>query len=192
MELTTAQKATLTTYISTEPLLAQYLIVGSENAHQVYLFLNSPSTFQVWRTTTPVSDIHDNISWANFTPTNPISGAGTDAANWMAQCGLKQMNLQNLLSGASFNGQINTKKPNIRAGFQDCLTNLPSGAAGVARSGGWPAVQLVIQRAATFAEKQFATGTGTTALPGDLTFEGDVPENIVGSLIWTDLGIRRF
>jgi hypothetical protein len=125
--------------------------------------------FKVWRTLTSVSDISDAIIWANFTPSNPSAGGGTDVTNWLLACQGKQFNLQTLLSGREY---VNTSKPNIRAGLQDALTQVPSGVSGANKQAGWPAVQLVIQKVATNFERLFATGTGTEASPGNITLEG--------------------
>ena len=130
--------------------------------------------FQVWRTLTPSSDIFDAITWANFTPANPAAATDSlEAANihnWLLACQGKQFNLQILLSG--FTGQISTGKANIRSGLQDALTNVPSGAAGANKAGGWVNVQAVIQRNCNRLEKLFSTGIGTTASPATLVIEG--------------------
>ena len=156
-------------------------------------YLNAASTFQVWRTTTPVADIQDQVLWANFTPANPIAGAGQDVTNWLLACQGKQFNLQNLLNagGSSFNSGISTGKANIRAGLQDCCSQIPSGISGANKSGGWiGGIQLVIQRPATRLEKIFATGSGTSATPGDLVYEGAISITQTTGLVYNNDGTR--
>lgn len=123
--------------------------------------------FQVWRTQTNVNDIYDNVVWANFTPANPTIG-DLDYTNRALACQGKQFNLQTLL----YHESVNTSKTGIRAGLQDALTQIPSGAAGATKSGGWTNVLLVIQRPANILEKLFAVGTGTAALPATMEVEG--------------------
>ena len=64
--------------------------------------------------------------------------------------------------------------PNMRNAFQDCLTNVPSTAAGTNQAAGWVAVQAAMQRLANRAEKLYATGTGTTASPATMVVEGTI------------------
>lgn len=177
MIFTTAQKDTLLAYIKSQPDLDALRIQGSDNL--VADALNVPDgTFKVWNTTTPVGDIQDAINWSNFTPAVPALGAGLDYSNQALACQGKQFNLQLLLStGSGYNSGVSTGKANVRAGLQDALTGIPSGASGATRSGGWAAVQLVIQRFATRVEKLFATGTGTTASPASLVLEGSIHFN---------------
>lgn len=139
-------------------------------------WFNSPSTFIVWRSTTPVSDIANSINWANLTPENPVTGAGQDAVNWLSACQGKVLNLQTLLGGGV---SVATGKANIRAGLQDATSNIPSGIGGATKGGGWANIMASIQRPATNAEKALATGTGTALSPGNLTFEGRIQVNEV-------------
>lgn len=176
MAVTRPQAQILRAAILADPVVSLQVGVADQ---PILDWLNELTTFKVWRTTTPVSDIQDNIIWANFTPANPASLAGTDATNWLLACQGKQFNLQNLLSSGSFGSGISTNKANIRSGLQDALTSIPSGPAagpmnGTTRTGGWQQVQLAIQRPATRAEQILATGTGTQANPGDLTHDGEI------------------
>lgn len=185
MSLTAAQSALLHTAVLAEPTLVGK--VGVDDG-AVMTWLNALTTFVVWRGLTPVSDIQNAITWANFTPPNPLAGAGQDAANWCLACQGKQFNLQNILAGANgFNG-VSTGKANIRAGLQDALTAIPAGnAAGVMNGSlvgaGWLNVQTAIQRFATNAEKVLATGTGTTASPGDLGYDGNIAYSDINPIV---------
>jgi len=132
--------------------------------------LNQPADpdFMVWQTSTPTQNVFDAINWANMTPADAPDTTATWTNRALA-CQGKQFNLQTLLQGRE---SINSSKASIRAGLQDALTNLPSGAAGASRSGGWPAVQAAMQRKATRAEKALSTGTGSSASPAVMGYEG--------------------
>lgn len=176
--LNTAQSATLRAFIQADPVYS-LLPVTANSAETIAndMALNASPDFFVWRTTTPVSDIQDAVIWANFTPANPTAAVdlltGQNVLNWILACQGKQFNLQLLLSTTSFSSQgVATGRANIRSGLQDCLSSIPSGSAGATRSGGWNAVQLVIQRKANKLEKLFSTGTGSSASPASMAVDG--------------------
>lgn len=147
-----------------DPTFLEYKANGQTTMIQQFYNSNASPAFYVWRDTTPTSEIYDAINWANFTPAD-APDATAAWTNRSLACQGKQFNLQTLLSGRE---SINTGKTNIRAGLQDALTNIPSGAGGANAVGGWPAVKNAIQRPATRFEKLFATGTGTTNTPATL------------------------
>lgn len=139
----------------------------------LYNQLASPDYF-VWQTSVPVDAIADAIVFANMTPAQAPDG--TQAwANRALQCQGKQFNLQNLLLGKS---SINAAKANIRAAFQDCLTQLPSKSDGTNQAAGWVQVQLAMSRKATRVEKLLvnagAGGNGTQATPSTMGYEGAI------------------
>ena len=154
--------------INAEPSISACVTAGDHGC--IAAWFNTDSTFIVWKSHTNKDDVFDNVIWANFTPANPSSGAGQDATNWLMACQGKALNLQTLLNANT----ISSSKANVRAGIQDATTNIPSGINGANKSGGWTAIQTVMQRSATYAEKNLATGTGTTGSPGLLTFEGTI------------------
>lgn len=171
-QLTQAQIPTLHAAILANATALAF--VNASNDFALKDWLNSPTTFVVWKSYTLTQDIQEAIVGANFTPVNPITGQGQDAANWMIACQGKQMNLQ-LVLGTS--GTVATGKPNARAWLFDALTAVPSGKNvsnvmdGSTSNVGLANVKLICQRFATNAEKVFATGTGTSTTPGDLQFE---------------------
>ena len=172
-QLTRPQAVILRTALQNDPTISGQIGIADQ---PILDYLNAATTFKVWRTTTPVADIQDQVVWANFTPSNPTAApdvlSANNTLNWLLACQGKQFNLQNLLSAGN-SGGIATGKPNIRAGLQDACSQIPSGTGGLARTGGWTGgIQLIIQRAATKAEQLLATGTGTQASPGDLVFDG--------------------
>ena len=172
MPLTTAQIAILKAAITAEidPTFVALRQAGATGAMTEWY--NAPSTYVVWRSTTPAADIFDAIVWANLTPADTPDGT----AQWQNRslaCQGKQFNIQTLLAGRE---TIGSGKPNVRSGLQDALTNVPAGAAGANIAAGWAAVRVAMQRAATRAEKLYATGLGTAATPGVLGFEGGLVE----------------
>ena len=191
MMLTGAQHDTLTAYITATLPNASTLATTTNGIHTILAHVNSPTTFIVWRSFTPATDIVNAINWPNLTPANPIAGSGQDAGNWLLACQGKQFNLQILLSlgtGIGAGQGIDSTKANIRAGFQDALTNIPSGVNGALKSGGWPAVNAAMQRVATHGEVAFATGSGTTSSPGLLGYEGIIQDSDIYMAIFNDDG----
>jgi hypothetical protein len=172
MSLTGAQVTAIQTFLLATPSIMPAVRAGQTDV--VTGFLNADSTMKVWRTFTNINDINNNINWANFTPSTIATGGGQDAMNFMLACQGKQFNLQNLINSANRSGQLATGLGNIRAGLQDSLTGIQSGAAGAILGGGWANVQLAIQRFASNYESLFATGTGTQASPASLVYEGPI------------------
>lgn len=188
-------------YVLADPLLNTYpqSQVGADLISQAMNVAAVPEFF-VYRTDALVIDIYDQITWANFTPNDlppvaAIPSAPTTAETyaldlWRArslQCQGKQFNLQTMLMGRIY---TNAAKASIRAGLQDALTAIPSGAAGVNRSGGWANVQTALYRKAVLGEKIVSTGTGSAASPATMpaTGEGTIGlDEIMAIMGWTYL-----
>lgn len=174
MALTSAQLTTLKAFINgdaninTQPLNTNGAIVIAAYMNT----LTSPNFF-VYRTNIPVQEIYDQITWANLTPVD-APDLTQQWANRSLACQGKQFNLQIILQGQ---GSINAAKSNVRAGLQDALTNVPSGATGSLLSAGWVSVRdNALARLATRGEKLFATGGNgsTAALAGTMVIEGNL------------------
>lgn len=168
-----SQYATLKTYINSQPALAASAAANDWTA--IADVLNAPviPDFWLWKTSCPVDDIFDSITWANFTPTDApdLTAAWT---NRSLACQGKQFNIQTILSGRQ---TINATKSNIRTGLQDALTNVPSGTGGALFSGGWANVRNVLKRTASLIESIYATGAGTSANPSIPVVEGVISHN---------------
>ena len=168
MSLTTAQLVILKNAILGDSALAADVATGNQGVILDYMNADSSPAFIVWRSSVKVEEIYDAITWSALTPTdNP-----DDTQAWLNRslaCQGKQFNLQTMLTGRA---TISGAKPAIRAGLQDALTNVPSGTGGAAVNAGWAAVKSALSRAATRAEKLYATGAGTTAAPGSLVVDG--------------------
>jgi hypothetical protein len=179
MNLNTTQLQTLAAAIAAETNPA-FVVNRTANAVGAMAdFYNVDSTNIVWKSSTTVDDIFNNVTWANLTPTD----APDTTQQWMNRalmCQSKQFNLQTMLAGRQ---SLRTDKAPIRAGLQDCLSNVPSGVAGAALSGGWANVKTIIQRPATKGEALYVVGSGTTTTPVDLVIEGSITiDNIVRAL----------
>lgn len=145
----------------------------------------------VWRDLA-MEDVLNQITFANMTPADVVPtvtalpASPTTAQNatynnqvatlhtWNARanaCQGKQFNLQNLTIGRT---AAPMKRANYRAAVQDALTNIPAGAGGNLLAANWVGVRDAAKFNATNAEKLFSTGTGTTAAPADLGYEGPI------------------
>lgn len=142
---------------------------GNFEIAKIYNAIAAPDFF-VWQTAANVQTIFDNITWANYTPQDVPDNTAT-WTNRAIACQCKQINLQTMLTGRE---TINAAKTSIRAGLQDALTQLPSGASGATRAAGWVAVQAALQRKATRGEKVLSAGSGSSASPATMGFEGSI------------------
>lgn len=145
-----------------------------------YSQVASPDFF-VFRSNVPTAEIFDQVTWANFTPAD-VPDNTVVWSNRSLACQGKQFNLQILLQGQ---GSFNAGRITQRAGLNDATTNLPSGAGGASRSGGWATILNILRRQALRIEKLFAVQTsgvgvnagdalGATTNPALLVFEGIV------------------
>ena len=184
MALTAPQQATLKAYVEADHVLSlKTPSAQSASEIKVALAVEVTPAWYVYRTNMPKQEVQNAVLYANMTPAQAIPANNTNEALqiWIAKNLLaqgKQLNLQNLLLG---NDNINFALPNIRAGFQDALTFLPTKNDGTTQQAGWPALQLLISRSANTLEKLLATGTGSQASPATMGYEGTVNENDIGT-----------
>lgn len=148
-------------------------------------FYNQPSTFYVWKSSVDTEAIFEAIDWAKLTVTDQATTADSPQVaaaqtNWHLGCQGKQFNLQIVLQGRQ---TINATRLKTRQMLTDALQNLPSGAGGALQDAGWTQVKQALYRAATRGEALYATGTGTTGVPGLLTFEGAVSLDDVSTVL---------
>ena len=159
--LTVEQKDLLRPVILAEPSIQTYLTNGQDGF--VAAWLNSPSTFIVWRTELTEKEIIENDGF-NFTLVDGLpAGKRDEWSNFLFRL-----------------GTCDPSKPNIRAAFIDVWSGTTAKNA----------VQSMIielsKRFATQAEKVLATGAGTTQTPGQLTFDGDISETDVVEILRGD------
>lgn len=143
--LTTEQLVGLRDAILADPVLAAEPM-DSDGAFAIAAALNQLASpdFIVWRTAVPVDEIMSNgFVW---TAVDGLTAGKARIWEWMAGLGV-----------------INPSKTNIRQGLVDCF------GAGSAMATG---ITPHLKRKATRAEALLATGVGSDATPGTLTFEG--------------------
>ena len=174
--MTPAQNAIIKAYIESIPELNNAPVDG-DGLGIIRDALNATSSplFYVWRSSTQAADIGNAIVWSALTPVDTPDGTAL-YTNRALLCQAKQINIQTLIQGRD---SIASNKPNIRSGLQDALSAIPSGAGGAVIGAGWVAVKTSMTRKATVLERLLATGTGTTATPADLDFEGSIDNNTV-------------
>lgn len=163
--LTPAQCTTLKALAMADQTAAALIAAGNDIA--LADWFNTPTANYIWRSSVPVDEVFDAITWANLTPVDAPDGSAV-YTNRALLCQSKQISLQILLKGE----RVAAAKAAVRGGLSDALLNVPSGAAGAAQSAGWAAVKGVISRFGTRAEMALATGAGTQAAPSTPAFDG--------------------
>lgn len=165
-EFTQPQKDSLKAAIQAESSITSCYISGDHGC--IASWLNSTSTFIVWRT---------SVSQAEYQ--TKVSSDGT-VFNWSGTGGFiarsqGERDAWRTMFGA---GNVNPSLSNVIAAFNDIFSG--TGAGAVANRAHLAAVS---KRSATFAEKTLATGTGSSASPGLLTFEGLVNVNNIPEIL---------
>jgi hypothetical protein len=120
---------------------------GADAIATIYNQLASPA-FIVWKTNVSTYEIRAALVWNEY-----------DALT---------ISKQNAFTFLCSNGFVNGALTNVRAGISSIFS-----APG--QSGNLAALTALAKRSATRAEKLFATGTGTTASPATMSFEGVLP-----------------
>ena len=176
MSLTTAQLATLRADITADGTLSQ-IPNNSDGAYAVAAAYNAAAvpTFYVWCSSVSVDQIFNTVTWANLTPAD----APDTTQLWMNRalaCQGKKFNIQTMLTGRT---SLLTGLASVRAGLQDALTNIPSGAGGSILTAGWVALRDgPLKRTATRGEQLFANTAGGNGLalatPAALVIEGQI------------------
>lgn len=144
--MTPAQLTTLAAAIraDTDPAVIAALAIG--NVTGLVALYNDASTFIVWRSSIPVEEYRDAITW---TEVDALT-TGSKYRIWEWLTGNMTLPLE-------------PSKATVRAGLADCWASNTTTRTNLL---------AISKRAATKAEKVFATGTGTTASPGALGWEG--------------------
>lgn len=173
--LTPQQQATLKAAIDANPTWAAYPL-SNDGYIDLSRKLNEVAVpnFWVWSSNADVQKVRAAVVWANLTPAD-VPDATQQWANRSLQCQGKQFNLQMLIP---MTGTVDGTDANFRAGLQDALQGVRSGAAGVAQDAGWAAVRNTLARLATWAEMYLAditNGTGATrATSATMMFDGNL------------------
>lgn len=162
--MTPAQLATLRTAIQaeTDPAFVTFRNEGATGAMADWF--NVPhASFVCWKSRVSRHDIIANTSDEGTVFT--WAGAGYITRSQGERDAFREM----------FNslGTVNPSQTNIQQAFADIFSGAGNAALNRAH------VQAMSKRKATRGERLFATGTGTTASPGTLTFEGNVSNDDV-------------
>jgi len=132
----------------------------ARNDTELARLLNLPSTFVVWRNSVSQDEIMQNgFDWVRV---DNLSVGKARIWEWLFD---------------NENSAINPSKANVRAGIDEAWKGTAADVAVRA------AVYVHCKRFATFAESMLATGTGTNAVPGLLTFDGSVGINDIGAML---------
>lgn len=164
MNLTNAQKATLKTFIQSDPVLGPAAIAGDYDLVANSLNALASPDFWGWRTSVSRSDIYNEVS------------AGGTTWNWTTykNQGVAE---QNAWTQIFMGDQANFSKDNVRAGIAAIFTG--SAAANAQRDH----CLAVGRRKANLAEKVLATGTGSTASPATFGAEGTIGAGEIGGIL---------
>ena len=141
--LNNAQLAILKAAIQANTELAQFITDGADSLIAEYY--NQPSTFIVWRTRVNVEDIQSSSGFT-WTSVDSLTVGKARIWEWLTRF-----------------GSINPSQANVRQGIQDAFAGI---------SALQTAIAAVCKRPANRGENLFTTGTGTTANPGFLGYEG--------------------
>lgn len=153
--LTTAQLQTLKAAILADPAFAG-IPMTSGGALVIAEAFNAPASpdYIVWRTSVPLEEIMRNgMDW---TRVDNLSVGKARIWDWLSRL-----------------GTINASQANVRAGINATWVGTAADLAVRA------AVYVHCKRAATRAEKLFASGSGTDGSPGTMTFEGTLSSDDV-------------
>jgi len=154
--LTADQRALLAADIcaSTDPEVEDALAIRNDT--RLAELYNDASLFVVWRTTVPVEEYRDALVW---TEVDSLTAGKARIWEWITG----QMTLP-----------LEPSKAEVRQGLADVWS---------VSSATRPALIAIAKRFATVCESLFATGTGTDATPGTLTFEGAVTIQDIGQAL---------
>ncbi len=156
--MTSSQLTTLKADILADPVLSLIDHTSTAGYIQLAAVYNAQAspTFTVWKTNVSIGDVGKNFSSSELG-------------------GLTSANLQRLQTLAQYRASgVNPTLATDRAFFDDVF----SGAGGTNTRA---ALLILWKRLATRAEKLFATGTGSDAVPATLSFEGIVSPNDISA-----------
>ena len=161
--LSPAQQVTVRVFACADVATARaYVLAGDSGS--LLDWLNGAVGYVVWRTRVTNDELGDAM-------------AGGDLI------GLSSLNMQRLqVLSAYSGGEQNMARADRRAAFDGVF----SGAGGAITRA---SMAIVWKRIANRAEQALSSGLGTTISPSLTTYEGTVPENSVGSMLYTGSGV---
>ena len=163
--LTTDQKVILKAAALAEPTIADCITGGNDVC--VAEWFNESSTFIVWRNL--VTQVEYQTSEAAGT-TFSWSGTGGFISRTQGERDAWRTMFQS--------GSVDPSKANVIAAFNDIFSGNGAGAIATRLH-----LLTLSKRIATNAEKALATGTGSDASPGKLTFAGNVSVSDISGIL---------
>ena len=163
MALTAAQYQALKTFILADPTLSAQPMDGNGNdTIQIALNAVAAPDFWVWKSFVTDQDIYsqttaDGTSWS-----------------WPAFIARSQGERDGWREMVNMAGGVNPSLANVRQGIADIFSGSTNSAPAQRTH-----LLTIGRRKATVAEKLFATGTGSTATPATMGFEGTITDNDV-------------
>ena len=164
--LTPAQQTTVRAFACADTGTARpYVLNGDANSLRAWL--NTQGTFVVWRTSVPLVEILRNPAY-DWTRVDNLS---------VGKARIWEMMFMP--------GPIDCSRANIRAGIDAVWVGTAADLAVRA------VVMAQCKRNSNRVEQALATGTGTTATPGLLTYEGEIGETDSVRLLYNDNGTLK-
>lgn len=162
--LTTAQLTAMRAACFADATAAAFFVAPG-NAAGLRDYLNGASPFICWRNLVSQDEIMQN--GFNWTRVDNLSVGKARVWEWLF---------------ANESRAMNPSKPNVRAGIDQVWqgTQLDLDVR--------TAVYVHCKRPATRGERMLASGTGSDAVPGNLTFQGEIADIDAGQLIFKDNG----
>lgn len=157
--MTPAQLVVLRADILANPILAAKPL-GDDSAFEIAAFYNATASPDFWAWRTSVSKIEIVQSAGPDGTTFTWVGNGFITRSVGEQAAWRELFAET--------GAINAALANVRQAFTDIFSGTGNAAANRTH------LQAIARRKVTVGEKLFATGAGTTAAPGTMTFEGAV------------------
>lgn len=159
----TIQLTALRAAIFATPAANALLAAGDATGLRTYL--NTASTFVVWRTAVTQDEIMQNgFDWVRV---DNLTIGKARIWEWLFENEIRS---------------INPSKLNVRSGIDETWRGTAADLAVRA------AVYVHCKRAATNAERMLGSGTGTDATPGLMTWEGEISDLESAQLIFKDDG----
>lgn len=161
MSLSPAQLTVLAADIAADPTLAAHAAAGNVGQIVAAYALDAAPAFWVWKTRLRKDEITQqtsvDLTTFNWTGTGFIGRSQGERDAW-----------RELFNGGGAGANaVNPSLPNVRQAFTDIF----SGATAPAPANRAHLLAMA-RRLANRGERLFATGTGSTASPGLMTFEG--------------------
>lgn len=199
--MTPAEISTLRPLVFADPGCQAFLTNGGD-ANGLTAYLNGASGTNGWRSDAPVNSILDAINWAGYTPTDTIGSGDTDPLlsvkiGRLLTVQTKQMNLQLMLQGRD---RLDCRRPQVRGGLRDAVTQVPTGTGGANSAPGGASGATVLNqcvRPLTRAELFLAAAANASDTTGGInarvpTFEGEVFTPEIVGLMFNDNGTPRW